>query len=279
MRKNIFEILNNQDINIRDEILKIEQLFWQKRVNYGLYHIANQHFLKWEYRGTDISLDMLIQKLNLPNFKRCLEEKNFLSYYNLTENDMFNYFEVILNMIDFIQKNYIYEIQGNHLTDISNTIVVNIRLILEKYGYRDDYKDNRVIIVEISKEATAVAENYEDIAQDVIEYKRFSLKGNLKRKRELLCNLSNKYEEIRPRLNSNCCVGLTNNIGTILNRLNIRHNNTNEDYVKSLSNHELEEWYDMAYDIVLLALMQNRYFDYAKEIENLKNILKTQKQK
>lgn len=280
MRKNIFEILKNKEVDISNEIIKIETLM-RKGGRFGktLKNLIDENFLKWTERGTYITFNEPMYILGLPNFDVCLTANKFSEYNKLTLDDMFNYFELISNMIFLLFDNAYYELKNYELTEYANIIFSNIRNILERYGYKYILQEeNKIVyIVKISEEATAVAENYEDIAEDVIEYKRFSLNGNLKRKRELLYNLSNKFEEIRPNLNQNCQSELVKDIGTILNGLNIRHNNKNEEYVSNLSDDELEMWYDKAYDTMLLAFMQNRYLAYKNDIKKLRTTLKTNK--
>ena len=274
MRKSIFEILKTQEINIPIEVIKIEKLLRTKVLSSTLEQLINNNFSDWPYRGSYISLTELTHSFGIPNYYTCESLNNFSPYQKLNVYDMFNFFEIICNMLLFISNYSNYELSGRGLHHNANIISENIQHILEQYGYKTIVQDDKVYIVKISEEATAVAENYEDIAEDVIEYNRFSLQGNLKRKRELLYNLSNKFEEIRPNLNANCQSELTKDIGTILNGLNIRHNNKNSEYAGSLSEKEQEKWYDRAYDALLLALMQNRYLDYKKDIKNLRVTLK-----
>ncbi len=277
MRKNIFEILKNQEINVANEVLKIEKLFRTEGDYLSLKEITDDYFCQWAYRETHINIEGLLQTFNIPAYDICKRHKDFSPYEKLNAFDMFNYFEIICNLLLLIENKASYEIAQQELGYFKSIIFENIIKVLEKYGYKFEQQQDRIYIIKISEEATAIAENYEDIAEDVIEYKRFSLNGNLKRKRELLYNLSNKFEEIRPNLNQNCQSDLVKDIATILNGLNIRHNNKNDEYVSNLSDDELEMWYDRAYDTMLLAFMQNRYLAYKNDIKELRTTLKTNK--
>ena len=68
-------------------------------------------------------------------------------------------------------------------------------------------------------------------------------------------------------------------IDTLLNNLHIRHNNLEGEDLKevtvNMSNKDLEEWYDRAYDIMLLALMYNDYLEYKPDIKDLRIKCKT----
>ncbi len=270
MRKNLLEIIKEFDINPQEEILKIENLFAIKRVSGSstIENIIDKHyFLKWKYRNTCLSINEFRIKANLPI------PDNKSTYANIDVKKMLTYFEFVFNML------FLINLQNHrHLEDRMCTIARNIHFILDKFNYKmHSTEDGFHLIVKKSEEIAAVAENYPDIAEEIIEYNRFSLNGNLKRKRELLSTLANKFEAIRDKLKANCQSDLTKDIGTILNGLNIRHNNQNSDFVKSLSNEELEKWYDRAYDTIILALMQNKYLAYKNEIKDLRIAIKPNK--
>ncbi len=267
MRKNLLDIIKEFDINPQEEIYKIEYLFAIKKVS-GSSTIENiiekSYFLKWAYRNTCLTIQEFRIKANLPI------PHDESTYLNSDITMMLTYFEFIFNML------YLVNLSNHHfLIDPMKTIGANIHFILDKLNYKMHATEEGFhLIIKKSEEVTAVIENYPDISEEVIEYNRFSLSGNLKRKRELLSTLANKFEAIRGNLIANCQNDLTKDIGTILNGLNIRHNNQNNDFVKSLSNEEIENWYDRAYDTILLALMQNKYIEYKSEIKDLRIALK-----
>ena len=270
MRKTIFEILKEKDFNIEEEILKLEGIFKSELYSYSvnLESYAQKNFQNWKHRGMMFSVKELRKNLNL----ECLV--NIKRELPLNEYDLFNYIEFLANMLYLARK---YLEKGTVISDVvneafqkTNLILENINMISEKYGYRLHFEDEMTFLVKISQEATAVAQNYEDIAPEVMEYKRRSIDGNLKRKRELLNHLSNKYEEILPNLKANFQSELYKDIGTILNNLNIRHGNP----INNFSNEELEDWYDKCYDCLLLAFMINVYLKNKTAIKNLRCVLR-----
>ena len=279
MRKTIFEILKEKDFNIEEEILKLEGIFKSELYSYNvnLEDYAQKSFQSWKHRGMMFSVKELRKNLDLEhlvNIKRKLP---------LNEDDLFNYIEFLANMLYLARK---YLEKGRVISDVTNEafqktnlILENIDIISQKFGYKLRFEDEMTFLVKISQEATAVAQNYEDIAPDVMEYKRRSLDGNLKRKRELLNHLSNKYEEIENNLKSNCQTELWTDISFMLNNLKIRHGNLkNNEIVNEYSEKELEKYYDVCYDCLLLAFMKNKYLDVKKEIKDLRKKLKTVKE-
>ena len=172
-----------------------------------------------------------------------------------------------LNIVD---ERYIYK------------IINNITNVLEKINYKlVQAEDGYFNIIEKDASTTAVAELYSDISANVIEYRRYNLKGNLERKKEILYNLSNKFEPIRATLKANNFSEIEDKTGDLLNNLDIRHNNKSgknaKDIVKNMSNEELEQWYDKTYDLLLMCFMFNNYLSFRDDIKDLNKNLKNRK--
>lgn len=273
-RKSFVDILKNYEINYVQEIAKIEHLFCETRIDIGLYkhysiqeYINKNLFYSWEYRGTFLSVEEMKQAM-LP----------FL--YNNKEvefDDMLLYFEFISNMFKIN-----LQATSSRFRNLFNTIMENIHTILDKYNYKlADGQDGLLIIVQKSEKVTAVSEIYPSIAPEIIEYNRFSLKGNLKRKRELLLTIAHKFEGIEQKLTASNQKALTENASCLINGLNLRHNTVEgkhaSDIVINMPDNELEDWYDRTYDVLLLALMYADYTNYQNLISNLKKKLKTNK--
>ncbi len=79
------------------------------------------------------------------------------------------------------------------------------------------------------------------------------------RKKEILKSLGDVFEGKRQQIKS-INNALANEIGCLLNKLNIRHNNMEgtkaESFVQMMSDEELEEWYDDTYQLLLLAFLE-----------------------
>ena len=122
-----------------------------------------------------------------------------------------------------------------------------------------------------------MAEINEDIADKVIEYKRYAYKGDLDRKGEILIALGKKYEGLIPVLKANNYTDIVDNVGFLLNNLDIRHNNVEganaRPGVIKMDAEKLEDWYDKTYDALLLSMMLARYVDYKGAIKDLKSVI------
>jgi len=269
-RRNLWDVLQNTEINPIKEVLKIEKLFSRTEIFINEFefktiedYIDSRYFSSWKYRGTCLDIS------DFRKSKKILTTQRIDGYANISIEDMFLYFEFIINMLYLIK-----EFDGN-LADYYILIQENIDFILEHYNQKSfSHKEEDIfIIVEKSEKATSVSELYPEIAIKVIEYNRFSLKGNLQRKKELLLAIAHKFEGVKKQLkqvNPALCDDITN----LLNNINIRHNN--EDKVKNISDEDLEKWYDRIYDMLLLALL---YVDYAEYIGGIRDLHKTLKVK
>ena len=286
-RKNIFQKM--QEIHNYDkEILRIESLLnkdkciaikytdlRQKRYYYyNIQSFVDKYlFLEWKNRGNYISCNEMREDLQI----------NRLVYYcktgiNVAIEDLFDYLEYVANILNLIA-NYKWDDISNIIdTKIYDAIINNIRNVLETLNY-EIYKidDQKIIVVEKNPAATAVAEIVEEyIADEVIQYNHYLLKGDMETKKKILLSLGAKLEPQRNNLkevNKN----LESNIFFMLNNLNIRHNNcdvSNEKnykkYIANMSKEILEEYYDELYQMILLAFLLIDNVDRMKKIDELK---------
>jgi len=270
-RQNFFDVLKNVQMSPIKEIQKIEHLFSGMYFEYNRNDISieeiinNYKFLSWKYRGSFLSLNEMRNHCNIIS-KQYIRQSAYATF-----NTMFLYFEFILNSIALLgdENNY-----GHNIKNTIKLIKENIKIVCDKNNMTIKQIDDKIYIVEKSETITTVSELHPDIADKVIEYSRSSIKGELGRKRELLLSIHLKYDGYKSILKANQQSGLVNDINTLLNNLHIRHNNVEGDDYKELtanmSTDELEEWYDRAYDLMLLALMHASYLNYKSEIKNLK---------
>ena len=110
----------------------------------------------------------------------------------------------------------------------------------------------------------------------MIEYNHFLLRGNIDRKREILLAIGQKFESIRSQLKKGSFSGVEDDASTLLNNLNIRHDNISpgsksyKPLVAQMPQKDLEAWYDKTYSILLLALLADDFSALHKEVQELK---------
>ena len=124
---------------------------------------------------------------------------------------------------------------------------------------------------------TAVAETVDpNTAYAVIEYNHHLLKGDIAEKQRRLKLLADKFEPIRGELKK-VDKDLESNTGDLLNKMNIRHNNMEGknaiEYVKNLTDEQLEEWYDETYQMLLLCFLEYENIERNKKISELKQVI------
>ena len=139
-------------------------------------------------------------------------------------------------------------------------------------------KQRKIVIVEKDSILSAVAETNKNVADNVIEYRRFIMKGKINEKREILNLLANEIEGLKQEFKSTNYSNIMDDVQFMLNNLNIRHNNKSgkykKQYVIDLPKKELENLYDLTFDMILSIFTISRYLKNKHTIENLKSNIK-----
>lgn len=270
-RKSIFEQIKDNELNLQLEYKTIKKLF-EENGNVGalsferaidIYIIRN-----WKYNFRCINLSDLYIKLNIS------DRMILLSNYNI--DDVLSYFELIYNLMLEIKKSYQkgYEIRY-YDEDNYELILKNIRSVLENLNYEIVSIEDRWEIREKDIFSTAVAENNLDIADEILEYRRFALKGDLDAKKDIILKLSNKIEPLRTKFKGTDYNSVIEDAEFLLNNFNLRHNNlegkNKNKLLDTISENELENIYDKAYDLILTVLMLNTKIDFEKDLKDLKS--------
>lgn len=270
MRKTFFDILENLEINAKKEYDTLLYLFTVERKifcygerNSVAEFIDNAYFRDLEIRGRYTALSDMMSDLEL----------------NIASDNIDDLFVFCEFLAAVMPKNKV-ELYGRYMTSQYNVIMGNIKNILDKTNHqfvKDPQKD-RLMIFEKSKTASLAAQIVEDneIAFELLEYNHYALKNNLSMKRKILASIGAYIEPIlRERTLSNCGYkDLESNAGFLLNKFNIRHNNkdgkTAQDYIVSISDEQLEKWYDRTYDVLIQVIITNENIAVEKDIKQLK---------
>lgn len=282
MRKSIFQSLEeSKDINIKDEYIRVAALFCTKGVlrEMSLNDYCSSYLLKiWKYRSRCVTLDELLEKLEITS--RHIQKSNYdlnkvLAYFELVCTFMFMILDCISNDDDAYFVNRETKLSYSELDEtMFKLIIENINSFLDDLNYKIVKKDvDRYEIVEKDALATSVAEDNPDVADKVIEYRKYDMKGDIKTKRSILLVLANKIENLDKKFKGTTYKSLYNDTTFLLNNLNIRHNNTKETlYNKLVQDGELEDWYDKTYICILNVLAIDNYLSFNQNIDLLKKI-------
>lgn len=280
MRKNIFEILENT-IDYKTEIVTIINLL-KKEIKLGefdidfdefpkknLLKIINSLFLAWTNRGNANSLEDLLDRLSVNYLKL-----HSFSSLSVSMDEFLLFCEAVYNVCDYTIKEQHY-VAAN---EILKAILDNIKNSIEKIGfcihtYENEYKS--IIIIKNEKALLAADKVDRNYAVKIVEYNSYILKGDLEGKKEILKTLADMFEKYKNKLKQNNMKGLIDDIGFLLNNLDIRHVNKeskNDKFVKKLSKKQLEKWYDKTYELIITSIMDLNKIKLSKEIQDFKEI-------
>lgn len=257
MRKNIFEILESK-YNTFSEFVVIEQLFNSPLLIDNRYYVNgnqttivnavnNTCFYQWKQRGTCLSAEDMMKKLELTGLKALADEGKICKL------------EYICNMVNLVNT----KLFSPHFTKTREFLMFeqNINILLEHLNYEKHVfeEDEKVILIPKNPAATAVAEiSSEDTAIAILMYHHASLEGKLAEKKDILRRIAQEYE---PTLDKPI-EGFTDYFKTannMLNNLDIRHNNRDgknkKELVLNLTDLELENWYDELYQLLLFCVL------------------------
>ncbi len=266
-RTNIFEILDQKE-NISSQINKIEELLSEVSVDKSIPEdIVDMYCMReWKARGRCTSCEEIRKRLQITyaNIKNKLSEEQVLLYL-----------EYVVNIIWLCNERYGVEDAEDEYIYLQENVIG----LLDDLGYETKVfeDEEKVILVEKNAAMTAVAEVVDpNTAYAVIEYNHHLLKGDIAEKQRILKILADKFEPMRGELKK-VNKELESNTGYLLNKMNIRHNNMEGknaiEYVKNLSDEELEEWYDETYQMLLLCFLEYENIERNKKINKLKGVI------
>mgnify|MGYP004513748195 CR=1 FL=1 len=283
MRKNIFEILKDNTNLSNDttrlvKMFKYEDLLYSNHEDYNLIDFVDEYcFDDWKMREHCVDSNDFLKTVDFAFYAEDAKF-NLESHFVLIEI-IYNFWKLANDKLNEDSK--IYQWFGNfyHLGEVMDDI-------LEKNNHTV-YIDNEkecLLVVEDKPEVSAVMEILPDsnLALDVIKYNHHSLKGKIDLKKSILLRLGSELEAKRKDLKK-IDNKLTEDIFFLLNKLNIRHNNTSKEHVSNyvecvanMESSELEEWYDELYQMILLAFLlldnKNREVNIGKLKDKILNI-------
>lgn len=272
MRKNFYEILDDMDFDVAKEYKNLIHLFMVEN-SVWVYlngepvskYIDVDYFRKLPFRGTFTSLSELMNTIPI---KRASNELD----------DLLLLCEFLYAVLD---KKYIKLENRDSLTKQANVIRSNILSILEKINYElvslPEYEDRKIIVSK--NPATVLAsEVVEDtsVVINLFEYNHYAIKGHLDEKRKILNAIASYIEPMlkNKELKDTSYKKLESNLGFLLNKFHVRHNNkegTNaQEYITSINDDKLEEWYDKIYSTALMYIIAREQVTTENKLDELK---------
>lgn len=269
MRKNFYELLSQRNLNVQEEYQRLFNLFAVEcSMTIGKIRRPLTAYIDWIYfrhlpfRGSFTSISDMMAEFSL-------------NYISGSIDNLFVFCEFLIAVLPEDQIARRPELERQR-----NTILGNINYILEltNHELRKD-SDGNTIIVEKNKAATLAAQLVDDevVAFELIEYNHFALKGDLEGKKKLLFSIAAHIEPILKShvLQQNGYKQLESDAGFLFNNFHIRHNNKvgakAQDYIMTIQDADLEEWYDKAYEVALSVIIINDYLTIGQDIADVKS--------
>lgn len=269
MRTNFYDLLSKMEFNIKKEYETLWYLFCEEkelvlynRVRSVAEYVDHRYFRNLPFRGSFTSVRDMMDAIGIQK-------------HAVVDIDKLHLF------CEFIFAVLPERESRNHpaLKTQRKTILQNIDHILQQtnHEFKQDHNKNW-IIVEKNKTATMAAQLVTDttVAFDLIEYNHFAIKGHLVEKKKILTSVAGYIEPIlrSKALNNAGYKQLESDTGFVFNNFHIRHNNKEgakaNDYIASISNKDLEEWYDKAYELALSVIIINDYLSIGNDIAEIK---------
>lgn len=266
-----------RELNFQKEYEKLERMFayeiYPKGRIYGdtIEDCVEREFRRWSKRGNYTSFKEIRNQLgfeysknfhdHIMSLRRDINIETFLLYCEMLCN-------ILIENRWFSPNSMIQE----GIRDILDTLKYDV----DKAGFEIKKINNDYMIVEKNAVSFEVADAIPEIADAIIEYNHYILRGDIQRKRELLKNISDSVEPRRSELNR-VNKSATDDFFWMVNNMNIRHNNCdssdpqryNEKFA-SLTIIEKEEWYDVIYEQALMLFVLLKYSDRKEKIHDFK---------
>lgn len=273
--KHFFERLE-REIDFSKEYMKLERMVSFEIHNFYLIGgtiniIIENNFRNWRKRGNFTSFSELRIHLGFSIYDSEGRRDEDLIRTDVNMEEYFLYCEMLLNLIDDLHINNFDDVRPI-ISEIVDTLNYNV----EKSGFEIKTVDGQKIIVEKNAVSIFVADNNPNIADLIIEYNHYLLRGNIKRKQEILKGIADALEPKQKELYE-INKSAKDDFFWMVNNLNVRHNNCDCNDKKNynpkfaeLSPKEKEKWYDLIYDQALYLFVLLNSKSRNEEIKNFK---------
>lgn len=273
MRRTFEEILQSNEIDIKEEYSRLYRLFYGTDPVYAnrdmsFYRCMADHFMSFRFRDTCLSLTDFN---SVHGFDFQENPKNIDTDY------LVSFMEYLYNFaIDSACNEFGYFFKSGHALDQYRQ---QIESLADKIGYDKVSHNGIVKFFPFDAVANEVVMNQDISDADsyrIITYHHHLNKGNLDEKRHTLKALADLLEPKEKDLKT-VNDSLRKNLFFCFNNLNIRHNNLDKNdagnckqWLDEMSDGELERYYDITYHMALHAFMSLEYLEEKKEIEKLR---------
>lgn len=280
--EHLFERME-KEVNFQEEYKKVEIMisyeeFYESGFPTTINDMLARNFRQWKKRGAYTSLEELRYQLGFSISKFRTSDSLNSIYIDIEKTDYFlfceMFFNLVFDLLDLLEKYKELIIHIRYVLDTMSTVA-------DKCGFEIKHIDDKYLVVEKNAVAIEVASAVPELANVILEYNGFLLKGNLERKQELLKKIADAIEPKRQEMND-INKSAVDDFFFLVNNMNIRHNNVDKSdpakYVKQfaeLNDAEKEKWYDSIYEQALYLFILKQSKDRKNRIANFKALLNT----
>jgi len=205
--------------------------------------------------------------LNLKDFNDTYGFKFNLPSKSVTIDELISYCEYVVTLCD-----HLWEYASFSLDDdseyLKDDLYRTVEGCMDELGFVAAKKDGITIFVDKDPTVIAVAELVdESLAYDVKAFIHKQTKGDLQKKKTILKFLADDIEPQRSKLNG-INKTFAGNLFQMLQKF-VRHNNTDNSYIRRLSPAEIETCYDDIYQMWLLAKLEIDNIERKKRVETV----------
>lgn len=249
MRKNLYDILQAQSFDLKEEYTRLYDLFFNASPEFaGALDDSISNIIKENFLSCDRKL-----------IKRCISLEDFDYTYKFNwlptpQNFSLEYFLTFCEYVhNFIVQ--IYPLCNSTEQDRLDQLDDNLLDCIDILGYGEFVKEEISIFVERKPETLAVAEIVEPaLAYKVMEYNHHKMKGDLESKLSSLKMMADDIESERKKLQE-INNTLASQLFQLLNKF-VRHTQSATPYINTMEPDEIEACYDDIYQLWLLAKLE-----------------------
>jgi hypothetical protein len=260
------------DFDYHDALIQLEMLFQSHILSFGFKEYSletfadRKYFAAWRGREGCVDTDEMRKSLNIDGILSSPDPSNF---------EVLTYLQYILNISELCRRSFNADEEAGYDFDIRNytELLSGIRALLVRLGYGIRYVPEKEYVFLVPADAAAEAVEAMDadpLVSSVTEYRSSALFGRLDKKKDILSAMNDSilsYEDVK----SGGGAKLMRRIGFLTGAFGITEGELPEAAARlqQMTEQEKESWYDDAFQLMLLRMLEHQNADRMKRVEKL----------
>ena len=256
-------------VNYKSYIKQFEQLLKERSFLNTTLEAIEKGFIFWPLnRGYDSFLDFRASIGIARIVNKCGTSAQ------VTKEEFAYYLEYMLNILQipkYCQDQMIYDTNESAILRVLYRVLdeIDCDIIATPQGQKVVFKNG---MIEVAKEITQDEYNLD---KDLYLFTHSSNKKNLIAKADILCRIYKYLETIAPKAKSYGHNNLWDDIGKLMDGLDIRHapNKKEKEILNGMKKSEMLEWYDQLFGMSLSLIILTDYSSKRRDVKELKGRL------